>query len=265
MAGPTTLATLNFSIRGRVAHAVFSRPDTLNSLSEEALDDLGVVMRNVQGDPEVRALVISGEGDAFSVGLDDELLEKAYGDPEYFENVLTRLAAAFLSLESLDVPVVAQVSGQALGAGLELALACDMIVAADDAVIGDGQLAAGIVPGGGASIRLPRLIGVQRARELIYSGRSLSGKEAAALGVVLRSVPSAELDAAVTALVATLIDKPRPCLATAKRQINRGVGVDTPTGVEQERRELIRYLQEFSPDAVEGFRAQRDGREPSWA
>jgi enoyl-CoA hydratase/carnithine racemase len=265
MAGPTSHATLNYSTRERVAHAVFSRPDRLNSLSEEALDDLGVVVRNVQADREVRALVISGEGDAFSVGLDDELLEKAYGDPEYFENVLTRLAAAFLSLESLDVPVVAQVGGKALGAGFELALACDMIVAADDAVIGDGQLAAGVVPGGGASIRLPRLIGVQRARALIYSGRSLSGKEAAAIGVALRSVPAPELEAAVAELTATLVDKPRPCLATAKRQINRGLGVDTPTGVEQERRELIRYLQDYSHDAVEGFRARRDGEAPSWS
>jgi enoyl-CoA hydratase/carnithine racemase len=265
MAGPTSHATLDYSTRERVAHAVFARPERLNSLSEEAFDDLGDVVGNVQADLGVRALVISGSSEAFSVGLDDELLDKAYGDPEYFENVLTRLAAACLSIESLDVPVVAQVEGKAFGAGFELALACDMIVAADEALIGDGQVAAGIVPGGGASIRLPRAIGVQQARELIYSGRLLSGGEAAAIGLVLRSVPAAELEAAVTALVATFTDKPRSALATAKRQINRGLGVDTPTGVEQERRELIRYLQEYSQDAAEGFHARRDGREPSWA
>ncbi|HEX2702636.1 MAG TPA: enoyl-CoA hydratase/isomerase family protein [Solirubrobacteraceae bacterium] len=265
MADPTSHTTLDYSTHERVAHAAFSRPERLNSLSEEALDDLGDVVRNVQADVGVRALVISGSSEAFSVGLDDELLEKAYGDPEYFENVLTRLAATCLSIESLDVPVVAQVAGKALGEGFELALACDLIVAADEALIGDGQTAAGIVPGGGASIRLPRVIGVQQARELIYSGRLLSGGEAAAIGLVLKSVPAAELEAAVAALVATFTDKPRSCLATAKRQINRGLGVDTPTGVEQERRELIRYLQEHSPDAIEGFRARRDGREPSWA
>jgi enoyl-CoA hydratase len=265
MAGPTSHGTLDYSTHGRVAHAVFARPESRNSLSEDALDDLGDVVRNVQADSGVRALVISGSSEAFSVGLDDDLLEKAYGDPEYFENVLTRLAAACLSIESLDVPVVAQVEGQALGAGFELALACDVIVAADEAVIGDGQVAAGIVPGGGASIRLPRAIGVQQARDLIYSGRLLSGGEAAAIGLVLKSVPAAELEAAVTELVATFTDKPRSALATAKRQINRGLGVDTPTGVEQERRELIRYLQEYSQDAAEGFRARRDGREPTWA
>jgi hypothetical protein len=112
MAGPTSHATLDYSTRERVAHAAFARPERLNSLSEEALDDLGEVVRNVQADTGVRALVISGSSEAFSVGLDDDLLEKAHGDPEYFENVLTRLAAACLSIESLDVPVVGQGTGR---------------------------------------------------------------------------------------------------------------------------------------------------------
>jgi enoyl-CoA hydratase/carnithine racemase len=249
----------------RVAHAVFSRPERQNSLSEEALDDLGDVVRSVQADDTVRTLVISGAGDSFSVGLDDELLERAYADPEHFEHVLTRLAATCLSLESLEVPVIAKVNGSALAAGFELALACDMIVIADEAMIGDGHVAAGIVPGGGASIRLPRMIGVQQARELVYSGRPLGGKEAASVGLALRSVPAADLDRSVAELAATFTDKPRAALATAKRQINRGLGVDTPTGVEQERRELIRYLRDNAGDASEGFQARREGRKPSWA
>ncbi len=264
MAGPTSHATLDYSTQERVAHAVFARPERLNSLSEEALDDLGDVVRNVQADIGVRALVISGSSEAFSVGLDDELLDKAYGDPEYFENVLTRLAAACLSIESLDVPVVAQVEGKAFGAGFELALACDMIVISDSALIGDGQVAAGVVPGGGASVRLPRIIGVQQAREIVFSGRLLTGEEAVKLGLVLRSVPAAQLDGAVAELAAAFTDKSRRCLATAKRQINRGLGVDTPTGVEQERRELISYLREPNSDAIEGFRAEQEKRQPSW-
>ena len=265
MAGSTSHSTLNYSTTERVAHAALSRPEQQNSLTEEALDDLGDVVRRVQGDRDLRALVISGEGDSFSIGLDDDLLEKAHSDAEYFENVLTRLAATFLSLEALDVPVVAQVAGKALGAGFELALACDIIIAAEDAQLGDGQLGAGTVPGGGATIRLPRLIGVQRARELIYSGRSLSGSDAAAVGIALEAAPAPELEAAVARVVARLVDKPRAALATAKRQINRGLGADTPTGVEQERRELIRYLQDHPQDALEGFRARREGREPDWA
>jgi enoyl-CoA hydratase/carnithine racemase len=258
-------ATLNYRTSGRVAYATFARPDQQNSLTEEALDDINNVVASVQADPNVRTLVISGEGEAFSVGLADELLDQAYGDLEYFEHVLTRLAATCLSLEALDVPVIASVNGTALGAGFELALACDVIVMSDGAQIGDGDVAVGVVPGGGASIRLPRLIGVQQARELVYSGRSLSGKEAAAIGLVLKSVPAGELVAAVEALAESFTDKSRRCLATAKRQINRGLGVDTPTGVEQERGDLIRYLNEPGSDAVEGFRAKQANRPPSWA
>jgi len=256
--------TLNFTIAGPVAHATFARPDQRNSMSEEALDDIGDVLRGVQANGTIRVLVLGGEGEAFSCGLDDDLLERGYADPEYFEHVLTRLAATCFSLESLDVPVIAKVGGLAVGAGLELALACDMIVAATDAQLGDGHLGAGTVPGGGASVRLPRRVGIQRARELIYSGRMLSGEEAASLGLVLRAVPARELDAVTEALAASFAGKPRLALATAKRQINRAVGVDTPTGVEQERRELIRYLREAGSDAIEGLRARREGRPAAW-
>jgi enoyl-CoA hydratase/carnithine racemase len=262
MAGSASHATLNYSTKDRVARAAFSRPDRSNSLTEEALDDLGDVIRSVQADTDLCVLVISGEGSAFSVGLDDELLGRAYADLEYFEHVLTRLAATCLSLEALEVPVIAQVGGTALAAGFELALACDMIVIADEAEIGDGQLAAGVVPGGGASIRLPRMVGVAQARELIYSGRLLSGKEAAAIGLVLRSVPAANLEQTVNELAASFADKSRAALGTAKRQLNRGLGVDTPTGVEQERRELIRYVREPGSAALAGLRARLDNAPP---
>ncbi len=265
MAGSGSHATLNYSTSDHVAHASFARPERQNSLSEEALDDLGDVIRNVQGDTQIRTLVISGEGDAFSVGLDGELLERAYGDLEYFEHLLTRLAATCLSLEALEVPVIAQVGGSALAAGFELALACDMIVIADDAEIGDGQLAAGVVPGGGASIRLPRMIGVQHARELIYSGRRISGTEAAKLGLALRSVPASQLEEAVSELAASFVDKSRSALGTAKRQLNRGLGVDTATGVEHERRELIRYVRESGAGALAGLRSRPQDGPATWA
>jgi enoyl-CoA hydratase/carnithine racemase len=264
MAEPRSHATLNYATDGPVASAVFARPQLRNSITEEALDDLGDVVRSVQANGAVRALVISGEGGVFCAGLDDELLERGYADSELFEHVLTRLAATCFSLESLEVPVIAKVRGLALGAGLELAMACDVILAAQDAQLGDGQLSAGVVPGAGASIRLARLVGVQRARELIYSGRTISGEQAAAVGLVLSAVPDGELDAATAALVAAFADKPRLALATAKRQINRGLGLDTPSGVEQERRELIRYLRDAGSDVLEGLRARREGRAPTW-
>jgi enoyl-CoA hydratase/carnithine racemase len=265
MANPASHATLDYTASARVAHATFARPETGNSLSEESLDDLNDVVARVQEDHDLRALVLRGQGDTFSVGLDDELIDAAFSDLEYYENVLTRVAATCLSLEALDVPVIAAVNGTASEVGFELALACDLIVIADEAMIGDGRGEQGRVPGGGATVRLPRTVGAQRAREIIYSARLLSGTEAAAIGLALRSVPLAQLDAAVAEITSSFADKSRHALATAKRQINGGLGLDTPSGVEHERSEFLRYLREPGSDALEGYRALREDRPPRWA
>jgi enoyl-CoA hydratase/carnithine racemase len=106
------------------------------------------------------------------------------------------------------------------------------------------------------------MVGVAQARELIYSGRLLSGKESAAIGLVLRSVPAAKLEQTVTELAASFADKSRAALGTAKRQLNKGLGVDTPTGVEQERRELIRYVREPGSAALAGLRARLENAPP---
>jgi enoyl-CoA hydratase/carnithine racemase len=265
MADQASHETLDYSTRDRVAYATFTRPEQENSLSEQVLDDLNSVVARVQEDHNLRTLVLSGTGETFSIGLDPELLATAFNDLEYYEHVLTRVAATCLSMEALDVPVIAAINGTARGAGFELALACDLIVIAEEALIGDGRGVHGRVPGGGATIRLPRNVGVQRAREIIYSARLMPGAEAAAIGLALRSVPSGELDGAVEELAASFTNKSRRALATAKRQINGGLGLDTPSGVEHERSEFIKYLREQESDAIEGFRAEREQRPPSWA
>ncbi|HXR14110.1 MAG TPA: enoyl-CoA hydratase/isomerase family protein [Solirubrobacteraceae bacterium] len=264
MANPASHATLDFSVDDRVAYSTFARPEVGNSLSEQSLDDINDVVARVQRDQHLRALVIRGQGDAFCVGLDAELLASAFVDIEYYEHVLTRVAATCLSLEALEVPVVAAVNGIAREVGFELALACDFIVIADEAQIGDGRGDQGLVPGGGATVRLPRAVGAQHAREILYSSRLLPGKEAAAIGLALRSVPSAQLDAAIAEIAAGFANKSRGALATVKRQINGGLGLDTPSGVEHERGEFLRYLREPGSDAIEGFRATQEDRPPIW-
>ena len=251
--GTASHATLHYAVSDRVARATF----TGSEISEQSLDDVNDVVARVQADTSVRTLVLRGTGDVFCEGIGAELFATAFADLEYFEHVLTRVAATCLSLEALDVPVIAAVNGRATAAGFELALACDVIIAADEARLGDAQIAIGLIPGGGASIRLPRTVGVQRSRELIYSSRAVAGSEAVAIGLALRSVPGAEL-------AATFVDKSRRALASAKRQINGGLGLDTPSGVEHERTEFIRYLREPHSDAIEGFRAAKEGRPPSW-
>lgn len=266
MAEPASHTTLDYAVRGRVAYVTLGAPDIpQNLLTEQTLDDLNDVVARVQQDQNVRTLVLRAQGEVFSVGLDPALLADAYADLEFLEHILTRVAAIGLSLESLDLPVIAAINGTATEMAFSLALACDLIVIADEALIGDGRGMRGRVPGDGATARLPRTVGTQRAREILFSSRLLSGKEAAAIGLALRSVPAAELDAAVDALAASFTDKPRRVLATMKRQVNGGLGLDTPSAVEHERGELIRLACEPDSDAIEGLRALREGRPPSWA
>jgi enoyl-CoA hydratase/carnithine racemase len=265
MAEPPSHATLDYSVTDRVAYATLCLPETGNAVTEQTLDDINDVVARVQHDATVRVLVLSGRGDAFSSGMDADMLATLYSDIEFYEHILTRVAALGLSLEALDVPVIAAVNGTATEVGFDLALACDLIVIADEASIGDGRSMFGRVPGGGATVRLPRAVGVMHAREILFSGRMLTGTEAAALGLALRSVPAAQLDSAVTELTATLIAKSRGALATIKRQINGSLGLDTPSAIEHERSEIIKHVSDPHSDAVEGLRADREGRPPSWA
>jgi len=265
MAEPTSHETLDYSVTDRIAYATLCHPDRGNGFTERTLDELNDVVARVQQDTSVRALVLRGEGEVFSVGIDQDMLAALHADLEFYEHMLTRVAALGLSLEALDVPVIAAVNGTATAVGLDLALACDLIVIADEAMIGDGRATYGRVPGGGATVRLPRAVGVMHAREILFSGRLMNGIEAAALGLALRSAPLAELDAAVAKLTATFADKSRPALATIKRQINGSLGLDTPSAIEHERSEIIRYVSDPHSDALEGLGAEREGRPPSWA
>ena len=265
MADQASHATLDYSVADRVAYATLCLPDTGNALTERTLDEINDVVARVQQDTSVRVLVLRGQRDVFSIGIDPEVLASLYSDIEFYEHILTRVAALGLSLEALDVPVIAAINGTAREVGFDLALACDLIVIADEATIGDGRATTGRVPGGGATVRLPRAVGVLHAREILFSGRMLSGTEAAALGLALRSVPLAALDDAVAELTATLTDKSREAQATIKRQINGSLGLDTPSAIEHERSEIIRHVSDPQSDAVEGLRAEREGRPPSWA
>ncbi len=265
MADPASHATLDYSVSDRVAFATLCLPERHNALTEQTLDDVNDVVARVQQDANVRTLVLRGQGDVFSVGFDPEVLANLYADLEFYEHILTRVAATGLSLEALDVPVIAAVNGTATEVGFDLALSCDVMVIADGALIGDGRIAQGRVPGGGATVRLPRAVGVAHAREILFSGRLLSGTEAAALGLALRSVPLAELDAAVAELAASFTNKSRSALATIKRQINGSLGLDTPSAIEHERSEIVRHLGDSHADALEGLSAEQEGRPPSWA
>ncbi|TMK22549.1 MAG: enoyl-CoA hydratase/isomerase family protein [Actinobacteria bacterium] len=255
--------SVDYEVRDRVGYATLNRPEALNALDEATLGELAALLPRVAADPAVKALVFAGAGRAFSVGLDIDLLRKAFDDTSYFRDVLERLKRLLLDVEALPVPVIAAVNGLTRAGGLELALACDFVLIADEARIGDTHLAYGILPGGGASQRLPRAIGRQDARELILTGRWITGSEAAAIGLALRSVPAATLPDTVEEFAGRFRGLSRACLAATKAAMAEGAALPLSSALDLEIDHFIRYLDE-EPTAREGFDATIERREPRW-
>jgi enoyl-CoA hydratase/carnithine racemase len=248
--------SLDVEIRDRVAYVRFSTAEKLNSISEERIADLGKIIDLVK-------LTLTGSGRAFCVGLDLDLLKKAFSDLAYFENVLRRLQAALLELESLPVPVIAAVNGLTRAGGFEMILACDFIVVADEARIGDKHTNLGLLPGGGCGRRLPRLVGEQRAKAILMLAQWMTGQQAVHYGLALRSVPLAELPGAVEELLGELRHRPRECMAGIKLAMHGERNLDSAAAVELEIQIFMEYMTQF-PHGREGYEASLAQRDPAW-
>lgn len=247
--------------RDGVATVTLDRPRALNALDAATLRALARAVREIRRDAGVRAVVLTGAGEkAFSAGADIRAMEamsaaegRAYS--QLGHDVLGRL-------EALPVPVVAALNGVALGGGLELALACDLIVAAAHARLGLPEITLGLVPGFGGSQRLVRRIGLGRARELIYLGRQVTAEEALALGLVERVVPGPALAEDGARLAAELAAQAPIALAAAKRATAVGGDADLATGC---RFEVEAFAAAFaSEDRREGLGAFLARRRPVW-
>ena len=251
-------------IEQRVAYLAFDRPEHLNSITETVIEELEQAVATVAADSTLVALVVQGTGKGFCVGLDIELLERAFEDPKYFESILVRFGKVLLNIEALDLPVIAVVSGITRAGGFELMLACDLVLAAQEARIGDVHTSFGVLPGGGSTQRLPRKIGEQKAKELIFTGRWLTGSEAHDYGLVLDATPLSELPQRTDELLEQLRDKPSSVLRAAKRVIRAGLELPLSEALNTEIQEFLVHLTADPSDPREGFRASREGRRPNW-
>jgi enoyl-CoA hydratase len=202
----------------------------LNALSLAVLDELAAAARELAGDPAVKAVVVLGGAKAFAAGADISEL----GGPAEAREFGRRFRAAFDAIGEIPRPVIAAISGVALGGGLELALACDLRVAADNARVGQPEVLLGVIPGAGATQRLPRLVGPARAKELIWSGRQVKADEALAMGIVDRVVPAAELQDAALDWAASFAMGPVVAMGVAKIVIDGGLDGTLATGLDLE-------------------------------
>lgn len=229
--------TVKLAVENKIAFITITRPEALNALNSEVLMGLAMAVNFVKGNfpQEVRAVVITGAGEkAFVAGADiKELSELTVTQGKEFA---ARGQKIFRSLEKLPVPVIAAVNGFALGGGLELALACDFIVAADTAKLGLPETNLGLIPGFGGTVRLSRVVGINRARQMIFSAQTLTASEALAAGLVNQVVPKSELMTAVRAIVDQILSKGPLAVRAAKEAIlsTYDVPVDEGLAIEAE-------------------------------
>jgi enoyl-CoA hydratase/carnithine racemase len=246
------------SVDGHVALLRLNRPEARNALSPEVMEKLAAELERLDPDPEVRCIVIAGSEKVFAAGADI----KAISERSFAEALYHPAAGFWKRLAVLKTPMIAAVSGWALGGGCELALSCDMIVASDTAVFGQPEINLGIIPGGGGSQRLARVLGKQRAMELVLTGRRVDAEEARELGLVNKVVEAdGWLDAALK-LAADVAAQPPIAARLAKQAVIAADETALSAGLEHERR--LYELAMATEDRVEGTKAFLEKREPKF-
>jgi methylglutaconyl-CoA hydratase len=246
---------------GGVAAVTLNRPEAHNAMSRELCLELRALADQLGGDPAIRAVVITGAGvKAFSAGAD--LKERKGVTADETGPYVDAISGATDAWARMPKPTIAAVNGYAFGGGMELALACDFRVAADTAQFGLTEVRLGILPGAGGTVRLPRLIGVARAKELILLGRRIDAHRALEIGLVSDVVPRAQLAESVDRILAELAGCAPRSVELAKRAIERGVElpVDEALRLERECYDVTLYTE----DRNEGLRAFAEKRPPRY-
>jgi enoyl-CoA hydratase/carnithine racemase len=222
---------VNLEVTDNIGTIRLSRPP-VNALNDQVTEELAEAARAAAAD-EVRAVIIYGGEKVFAGGADITVMAEA----GYAEMAArgTRLQASVNLLAALGKPVVAAITGYALGGGMEVALAADFRIAGERARLGQPEILLGIIPGAGGTQRLPRLIGPAKAKDLVFSGRMVGAAEALELGLVDQVVPDADVYSAAVEMVKRYAAGPALALRAAKQAIDAGLGVDLATGLELER------------------------------
>lgn len=242
-----------------VALVTLDRPEVLNALNYELLGELAAALEALDREASCHCAVIAGAGErAFAAGAD--IREMADQTPVTL--TIKNHFARWERIKRIRTPLIAAVRGYALGGGCELAMACDMIVAAEDAVFGQPEIRIGVMPGAGGTQRLTRAIGKARAMELILTGDQLGAREAAALGLVNRVVPAEETLLAALRLAARVAAMPPIAVLAAKEAVNRAFELSLEAGLEFERRNFFMLFS--TEDQKEGMAAFIEKRRPRW-
>ena len=245
-----------FEKEENIAIITFNRPEAMNALNNQTRAEFRAAIDDVASDDEVKVLILTGSGKAFVAGSD---IKEFNATTPFAAHNIMRLGEM---VEKLEKPVIAAVNGFCLGGGNEIAMGCDIIIASEKAKFGQTEINIGIIPGGGGTQRLPRLIGVCRAKELIYTGDIIRAEEADRLGLVNRVVPMDELMPAAKELAKKIATKSAAALKLAKTAINRGMQTNLESGLKYEYE--LYSLSLSLEDKLEGVNAFLEKRAPKF-
>ena len=239
-----------------IAVITFNRPEAMNALNNQTRAEFREAIADVAADDGVKVLILTGSGKAFVAGSDIKEFSKT---TPYGAHNIVRLGEL---VEKLEKPVIAAVNGFCLGGGCEIAMGCDIIIASDKAKFGQPEINLGIIPGGGGTQRLPRLVGACRAKELIFTGDIIRAEEADRIGLVNRVVPLEELMPTAKEMAKKIAAKSAAALKLAKTSINRGMQTDLESGLKYEYE--LYSLSLTLEDKAEGVNAFLEKRPPKF-
>jgi enoyl-CoA hydratase/carnithine racemase len=250
---------VNVEVADQIATIRLDRPK-MNALNGQVQREIIDAARAVDADEQVQAVIVYGGEKVFAAGVDvKEMADMSYADMSTHSRTLQ---ACFTTVAQIGKPVIAAVTGYALGGGCELALCADFRVAGESAKLGQPEILLGIIPGAGGTQRLPRLIGPARAKDLIFTGRHVPAAEALAMGLVDRVVPDEQVYTAALEWAATFVGGPVVALRAAKQAVDRGLEVDLDSGLEIERLQFSALF--ATDDAKTGMRAFAEKTKPKF-
>jgi len=254
--------TVLYAVQNSICSITLNRPDVFNSFNEELSAEFIDALKKANKEQAVRVIIISGQGKAFCSGQDLKDIKNHEGTRSLSDSVIRRYNPMIMAMRDMAKPIICKLNGVAAGAGASLALACDIIIAAETATLIEVFANVGLVPDSGSSFFLPRLVGYNKAFELITLASKITAQEAQELGIVYKVVPPEELDAAVLELANRYASGPTKTYGMIKKMLNKAYTANLPEMLQYEA-----YCQEIagtSEDYKEGVAAFTEKRKPQF-